>query len=208
MRRVSCPETLSLFPLTIAFQVCKQWNEILSQDSIYHSALFTTSFSHPLEISREAFEQAAFTDDRLRKLIFSKAKALTCNTNSESLVYRDGFLVWWARQKKGRFLYIDFNKTKPSSRRYTIKTKFRGTDGECSEMPVYAIGGGILVYTMSSGEVEKKNVSLRLVRFHRAVVTRLPEWGLMGISLPKVYTQFSLRNFPKEVTLGYRIFGI
>lgn len=142
------------------FQVCKRWSDILSQDSIYHSALFTASFSPPPEISREAFEQTAFTDDRLRKLIFSKAKALPCSINPESFIYRDGFLVWWSRD---RFIYVDFNKTKPASRRHIIKTKFRGTDVKFLETPVYALGGGILVYTMNSREVARKGASLRLV---------------------------------------------
>lgn len=136
----------------------------MRQDSIYHSALFTASFSPPPEISREAFEQAAFTDDRLRKLIFSKAKALPCSINPESFIYRDGFLVWWSRDRKSQFIYVDFNKTKPSSKRHTIKTKSRGTDVEFSETPVYALGGGTLVYTMNSREVVRKGASLRLVK--------------------------------------------
>lgn len=43
----------------------------------------------------------------------------------------------------------------------------RKTGKEFLETPVYALGGGTLVYTMSSREVASKGASLRLVRFSR-----------------------------------------
>lgn len=41
----------------------------------------------------------------------------------------------------------------------------RKTGKEFLETPVYALGGGTLVYTMSSREVVSKGASLRLVKF-------------------------------------------
>lgn len=85
------------------------------------------------------------------------------------MVYRDGFLVWWVRYRKDQFFYVDFNKTKPSTKRYTIKTKSGAANRKFLETPVYALGGGILVYTMNSRERARDNQSLVLVKIPRPV---------------------------------------
>lgn len=65
---------------------------------------------------------------------------------------------------------MDFNKTKPSTKRYTIKTKSRGANLEnFLETPVYALGGGTLVYTMNFRERARDNQRLMLVKIPRPV---------------------------------------
>lgn len=167
------------------YQVCKRWNEILSQDSIYHSALFTASFSIPLEISREVFEKTAFTDSRLRNFIFSKAKGLNCIASPRGVVYRDGFLVWWANDA---FTFVDFNKTKPASKRQTIKptNTFLG-------IPIYALGGGILVYMMKSEEAASKSTGSRFVHF------------LMPFYTKVIYLRLTLSPTPSSMSVPIRL---
>lgn len=143
----------------MSYQVCKLWNEILRQDSIYHSALLTASFSHPLGISRKAFEKAAFTDHRIRNVIFSKAKGYSYRGNPKSLVYRDGFLVSYS-VAGNCFTCVDLNQAKPATERHTIKTK----PTKFLRAPIYTLGGGSLVYTMSSEEAASKKESLRFAR--------------------------------------------
>lgn len=60
---------------------------------------------------------------------------------------------------------MDFNKTKPSSRRHIIKTTLSSEAGqEFLKTPVYALGGGTLVYMMNSEEAASKGGNLRLVK--------------------------------------------
>lgn len=62
---------------------------------------------------------------------------------------------------------MDFNKTNPSTKRYIIKTKPQGANGDFLETPVYALGGGTLAYTMNSREKARDNQSLMLVKIPR-----------------------------------------
>lgn len=151
-----------------SLQVCTRWREILSEDSIYHSALLTASFSlPPPSVSFETFRNACWSDDTIRRFRLSKGRTIwytkelpNNNVNQPNdVIYRDGFIVWWVQH--GRYFnYVDLNQPKNSKKSFVVESGFTQGWGR----PLYAQADGKLVF----GEICEESDQRRLV--HRFVI--------------------------------------
>lgn len=138
----------------------------MSEDSIYHSALFTAS-SHlpPPPVSLDAFENAAWIDDRIRRLRLSKGriiwytKDMPYNNNSQpsKVIYRDGFIVWWVFSGKC-FRYVDLNKTKKAKESFVVDSGH--------EWPLYTQAGGKLIFCESCNDSGRRHLDRKFVKHH------------------------------------------
>ncbi|KAL0634054.1 hypothetical protein Q9L58_007002 [Maublancomyces gigas] len=164
-------------------KVCKRWRGILSDDSIYHSAMFTASFSlPPPRVSLEAFGNTAWSDDRIRRFRLSKGRTIWYtrdlpNNNvmqPNNVIYRDGFIVWWIQH--GRyFSYVDLNQAKNAKRSFVVDSGFtRGW-----EPPLYAQADGKLIF----GEICEENDQRRLgKRLYVVLLQDPPQRGEICLS--------------------------
>lgn len=158
-------------------QVCKRWRGILSDDSIYHSAMFTASFSlPPPRVSLEAFGNTAWSDDRIRRFRLSKGRTIWYtrdlpNNNvmqPNNVIYRDGFIVWWIQH--GRyFSYVDLNQAKNSKRSFVVDSGF--TQGW--EPPLYAQADGKLIFGEICKENDQRRLGKRFVWLHGVLRSNL-----------------------------------